>query len=112
MEFLNITMAIISIILGIVSIVISIKARNESNTINQETEKKLIEIKNLSDNITKTSDRIESNLKTQIDRIINSNAPTQDEKMQQQLMSTLLPELLKNPEMMQKLVDLGNKNTN
>ncbi len=112
MEFLNIAMAIISIILGIVSIVISIKARNESNTINQETEKKLIEIKNLSDNITKTSDRIESNLKTQIDRIINSNAPTQDEKMQQQLMSTLLPELLKNPEMMQKLVDLGNKNTN
>ena len=112
MEFLNITMAIISIILGIVSIVISIKARNESNTINQETEKKLIEIKNLSDNITKTSDRIESNLKTQIDRIINSNAPTQDEKMQQQLMSTLLPELLKNPEMIQKLVDLGNMKTN
>lgn len=109
MEFLNITMAIISIILGIVSIVISIKARNESNTINQETEKKLIEIKNLSDNITKTSDRIESNLKTQIDRIINSNAPTQDEKMQQQLMSTLLPELLKNPETMQKIIDLGNK---
>ena len=109
MELLNITMAIISIILGIVSIVISIKARNESNTINQETEKKLIEIKNLSDNITKTSDRIESNLKTQIDRIINSNAPTQDEKMQQQLMSTLLPELLKNPETMQKIIDLGNK---
>ena len=109
MELLNITMAIISIILGIVSIVISIKARNESNTINQETEKKLIEIKNLSDNITKTSDRIESNLKTQIDRIINSNAPTQDEKMQQQLMSTLLPELLKNPETMQKIIELGNK---
>ena len=112
MEILNIVMAIISIILGMVSIIISVKARNESNKINQETEKKLIEIKNLSDNITKTSDRIESNIKTQIDRIINSNAPTQDEKMQQQLIRTLLPELIKNPETMQKLMDLGNKKNN
>lgn len=112
MEILNIVMAIISIILGMVSIIISVKARNESNKINQETEKKLIEIKNLSDNITKTSDRIESNIKTQIDRIINSNAPTQDEKMQQQLIGTLLPELIKNPETMQKLMDLGNEKNN
>lgn len=112
MEFLNIIMAIISIILGIVSIIISIKAKNKSNKINQETEKKLIEIKNLSDNITKTSDRIESNIKTQIDRIINSNAPTQDEKMQQQLIGAILPEVIKNPEMMQKLIDLGNKKNN
>ena len=44
-----------------------------------------------------------------IDRIINSNAPTQDEKMQQQLMGTLLPELIRNPDVMQKLIDLGNK---
>lgn len=109
MEILNIIMAIISIILGAISIFISLKAKDESNKINQDTEKKLIEIKNLSDNITKTSDRIESNIKTQIDRIINSNAPTQDEKMQQQLMGTLLPELIKNPEIMQKLIYLGNK---
>ena len=102
-------MAVVSIILGVISIVVSIKAKNDSDKINQETEKKLIEIKNLSDNITKTSDRIESNIKTQIDRIINSNAPTQDEKMQQQLIGTLLPELIKNPEMMKKLMDLGNK---
>ena len=112
MEILNIVMAIISIILGIVSIIISLKARNESNKINQETEKKLIEIKNLSDNITKTSDRIESDIKTQIDRIVNSNAPTQDEKMQQQLIRDVVPELIKNPEMMQKIMDLGNKKNN
>lgn len=109
MEVLNIVMAIISIILGCISIFISLKAKDESNKINQDTEKKLLEIKNLSDNISKTSDRIESNIKTQIDRIINSNAPTQNEKMQQQLMGTLLPELIKNPEMMQKLIDFGNK---
>ena len=109
MEILNIVMAVISIILGFISIFISLKAKEESNKINQDTEKKLLEIKNLSDNISKTSDRIESNIKTQIDRIINSNAPTQDEKMQQQLMGTVLPELIKNPEMMQKLIDLGNK---
>lgn len=108
MDILNIVMAIVSIILGCVSIFISLKSKNESDKINQETEKKLIEIKNLSDNITKTSDRIESNIKTQIDRIINSNAPTQDEKMQQQLIGTLLPELVKNPQMLQKLADLGN----
>lgn len=109
MDILNITMAVISIILGIVSIYISLKSQSDSDKINQETEKKLIEIKNLSDNITKTSDRIENNMKTQIDRIINSNAPTQDEKMQQQLIGTLLPEIIKNPEIMQKLMDLGNK---
>lgn len=109
MEILNIIMAIISIILGCVSIIMSLKSQKESDKINQDTEKKLIEIKNLSDNISKTSDRIESNIKTQIDRIINSNAPTQDEKMQQQLMGTLLPEIIKNPEMMKKLMDLGNK---
>lgn len=109
MDILNIIMAIVSIILGCVSIVMSLKAQKESDKINQDTEKKLIEIKNLSDNISKTSDRIESNIKTQIDRIINSNAPTQDEKMQQQLMGTLLPELIKNPDVMQKLIDLGNK---
>lgn len=109
MEILNMIMAVVSIILGVISIVVSIKAKNDSDKINQETEKKLIEIKNLSDNITKTSDRIESNIRTQIDRIINSNAPTQDEKMQQQLIGTLLPELIKNPEMMKKLMDLGNK---
>lgn len=109
MEILNISMAVISILLGIISIYISLKAKSDSDKINQETEKKLIEIKNLSNNITKTSDRIENNIKTQIDRIINSNAPTQDEKMQQQLISTLLPELIKKPEMMQKLMELGNK---
>lgn len=109
MEILNIIMAIVSIILGCVSIVMSLKSQKETDKINQDTEKKLIEIKNLSDNISKTSDRIEDNIKTQIDRIINSNAPTQDEKMQQQLMGTLLPELIKNPDVMQKLIDLGNK---
>ena len=108
MEILNIIMAIVSIILGCVSIVMSLKSQKETDKINQETEKKLIEIKNLSDNITKTADRIEGNIKTQIDRIINSNAPTQDEKMQQQLLGTLLPELIKNPEVMQKLMELGN----
>lgn len=81
MDILNIIMAIVSIILGVVSIVMSLKSQKEADKINQETEKKLIEIKNLSDNITKTADRIEGNIKTQIDRIINSNAPTQDEKM-------------------------------
>lgn len=109
MEILNIGMAIVSIVLGMVSIVISLKAKYESNQINQETEKKLIEIKNLNDNISKTSDRIESNIKTQIDRIINSTAPTQDEKMQQQLLGTLLPELIKNPETFQKIMDLSKK---
>ena len=109
MEILNMIMAIVSIILGCVSIVMSLKSQKETDKINQDTEKKLIEIKNLSDNISKTSDRIESNIKTQIDRIINSNAPTQDEKMQQQLMGKLLPELIKNPDVMQKLIDLGNK---
>ncbi len=108
MDILNIIMAIVSIILGVVSIVMSLKSQKEADKINQETEKKLIEIKNLSDNITKTADRIEGNIKTQIDRIINSNAPTQDEKMQQQLLGTLLPELIKNPEVMQKLMELGN----
>ena len=109
MDILNIIMAIVSIILGCVSIVMYLKTQKESDKINQDKEKKLIEIKNLSGNISKTSDRIESNIKTQIDRIINSNAPTQDEKMQQQLMGTLLPELIKNPDVMQKLIDLGNK---
>lgn len=108
MEILNMIMAIVSIILGCVSIVMSLKSQKETDKINQDTEKKLIEIKNLSDNISKTSDRIESNIKTQIDRIINSNAPTQDEKMQQQLMGTLLPELIKNPEMLEMLTKLGN----
>lgn len=102
MDILNIIMAIVSIILGCVSIVMSLKSQKETDKINQDTEKKLIEIKNLSDNISKTSDRIESNIKTQIDRIINSNAPTQDEKMQQQLMGTLLPEIIKNPETLKK----------
>lgn len=109
MEILNIIMAIVSIILGCVSIVMSLKSQKETDKINQDTEKKLIEIKNLSDNISKTSDRIESNIKTQIDRIINSNAPTQDEKMQQQLMGTLLPEIIKNPETLKKLIELRNK---
>ena len=109
MDTLNIIMAVISIILGIVSIIISAKNKNESDKINQDTEKKLIKIENLSENISKTSDRIEGNIKTQIDRIINSNAPTQDEKMQQQLVSSLLPEILKNPEMLNKLIELGKK---
>lgn len=108
MEILNIIMAIVSIILGCISIVMSLNSQKETDKINQETEKRLIEIKNLSDNITKTADRIEGNIKTQIDRIINSNAPTQDEKMQQQLLGTLLPEIIKNPEVMQKLIELGN----
>ena len=109
MDILNIIMAIVSIILGCVSIIMSLKSQKESDKINQDTEKKLIEIKNLSDNISKTSDRIESNIKTQIDRIINSNAPTQDEKMQQQLIGTLLPEIIKNPETLKGLIELGNK---
>ena len=108
MEILNIVMAIVSILLGIISIIISIKTQSESNKINQDTEKKLIEIKNLSDNINKTSDRIESNIKTQIDRIINSSAPTQDEKLQQQLLTTILPTLIENPDTLSKLVEMGN----
>ena len=110
MDIVNISMAVVSIILGIVSIVISIKSKSDADKINQETAKSLLEIKNLSDNVNKTSDRIESNIKTQIDRIINSNAPTQDEKMQQQLIGTLLPEIIKSPEMLQKLIEIGDKN--
>ena len=111
MEYLNVLMAVVSIILGVVSIVISLKAQKVSNMINQETEKKLIEIKNVNDNITKTADRIEGNLKTQIDRIINSNAPTQDEKIQQQLLGTILPEIIKDPKMLKTLMDMEkNKN--
>ena len=64
----------------------------------------------MSDNIGKTSDRIENNIKTQIDRIINSNAPTQDEKLKQQLVEAFLPELVKNPEMFQKMIELGKNN--
>ena len=109
MDTLNIIMAVISIILGIVSIIISAKNKNKSDKINQDTEKKLIKIENLSENISKTSDRIEGNIKTQIDRIINSNAPTKEKKMQQQLVSSLLPEILKNPEMLNKLIELGKK---
>ena len=101
-------MSVVSILLGIISIIISIKTQSESNKINQDTEKKLIEIKNLSDNINKTSDRIESNIKTQIDRIINSSAPTQDEKLQQQLLTTILPTLIENPDTLSKLVEMGN----
>lgn len=108
MEFLNILMAIISIILGVISIVIAIKSNNESIKINQDTERKLIEIKNLSDNISKTSDRIENNIKTQIDRIINSNAPTQDEKMQHELLTTVLPAMVSNPEILARLIEIGN----
>ena len=110
MDIVNISMAVVSIILGIISIVISIKSKSDADKINQETAKSLLEIKNLSDNVNKTSDRIESNIKTQIDRIINSNAPTQDEKMQQQLIGTLLPEIIKSPEMLQKLIEIGDKN--
>ena len=51
MEYLNVLMAVVSIILGVVSIVISLKAQKDSNMINQETEKKLIEIKNVNDSI-------------------------------------------------------------
>ena len=106
MDIVNISMAVVSIILGIVSIVISIKSKSDADKINQETAKSLLEIKNLSDNVNKTSDRIE----TKIDIIININAPTQDEKMQQQLIGTLLPEIIKSPEMLQKLIEIGDKN--
>ena len=110
MEILNIIMAVVSIILGIVSIIISTKSRTDDTKINQETEKKLIEIKNLNDNISKTSDRIENNIKTQIDRIINSNAPTQDEKMQQQLINKLVPAIARNPGMMKAIMQMNKKN--
>lgn len=110
MEILNLIMAVVSILLGIISIIIAVKSQIEANKINQDTEKKLLEIKNLNDNISKTADRIENNIKTQIDRIINSNAPTQDEKMQHELLTTILPAMVSNPDMLSKLMEYGNKN--
>lgn len=112
MEILNIMMAIVSIILGVISIILAISERKESAKINKETEERLLEIQNLSNNISKTSDRIENNIKTQIDRIINSNAPTQDEKMQQQLITALLPEMVKNPDIITSFAKLGNNTNN
>ena len=53
MDTLNIIMAVISIILGIVSIIISAKNKNESDKINQDTEKKLIKIDLLERNVSK-----------------------------------------------------------
>ena len=55
MEILNISMAVISIVLGIISIYISLKAKSDSDKINQETEKKLIEIKNFKKVLTNVS---------------------------------------------------------
>lgn len=107
MDIFNIGIAVISLILGIYAIIQSSNYNKSSNEINKQTEIKLNELKSVSDNITKTADRIEQNINTQINRIINSNAPTQDEKMQQQLMSTILPELLKNPDMIEKLQKFG-----
>ena len=97
MDLLNILMAVVSIVLGIISIIIAIRSQAETNKINKDTEMKLLEIKNLNDNISKTADRIES------------NAPTQDEKMQRDLLTTILPAMVSNPEMLSKLIEMGNK---
>lgn len=104
MEILNICMAIISIILGIVSIIMAINSKNESEKINRCTELKLIELQNIANCINKNSERIEDNIKIQINRIINSNNPTQEEKIQYEFVRKILPLILDNPDILNGFV--------
>ena len=103
MEVLNVSMAIISIILGIISIVMAINSKRESEKINRCIELKLIELQNISNYINKSSERIEGNLKMQVARIVNSNNPTQEEKLECKFIEKILPLILNNNEI--------NKNT-
>lgn len=63
-----------------------------------------MEIKNLADYINKSSERIENNINNQTQRIINSNNPTQEEKMQYKILESMLPVLLNNPEILKNII--------
>ena len=88
----------------------------EAKRTKTETEKLLDEIKNKVQRIETISDETRKDVKEHISKLIDKqdenfkvllNAPM--ENSQNEMLKTFLPELMQNPSMMEKLIEIGNK---
>ncbi|MCK4635991.1 MAG: hypothetical protein KAT32_03935 [Candidatus Moranbacteria bacterium] len=92
---------------------------NQSKETKNETEKLLDEIKEKTSKIETISDETRKDVKEQISKLIDKqdetiktllnsiNSPREDS--QNQMIASLLPKLIENPEMMDKMMEFGNK---
>ncbi len=89
---------------------------SESKKTRNETEKLLERIKEKVDKVETISDETRKDVKDQISKLIDKqdenfkillNSPKEDS--QNQMMATFLPELMKNPEMLKTMIELGKK---
>jgi len=88
----------------------------EAKRTKTETEKVLDEIKSKVQRVETISDETRKDVKEQISKLIDKqdenfkvllNAPK--ESSQNEMLMTFLPKLMENPEMMERLIDIGNR---
>lgn len=115
-DFIALGVAVIAVLIAIWQALLSKAQLNESKRTKDETEKLLDEIKNKVFKIELISDETRKDVKDQITRLIDKqdenfktllNAPK--DKNQTDLMMSLLPSLLQNPEKLTSLIELSNK---
>lgn len=115
-DFIALGVAVIAVLIAIWQALLSKAQLTESKRTKDETEKLLDEIKNKVFKIELISDETRKDVKDQITRLIDKqdenfktllNAPK--DKNQTDLMMSLLPSLLQNPEKLTSLIELSNK---
>lgn len=94
----------ISIILGVISVYISIKARAEAQQINHQTEIQLVEIKNILNIIYRISDKMDQNTIRQMNKIVNSISVNQRELIKKEIIHELSPLFYQKPELLKKIL--------
>lgn len=113
-EIISIVLTIIAVLIAIWQGMLSKSQLEQSKQTKSETEKLLEEIKLRVHKIELTSDETRKDVKDQVARLIDKqdenfktllNAPK--ENSQNELMMTLLPQVIQNPELFNTLVKLG-----
>ena len=115
-DFTALGVAIIAVVIAIWQALLSKAQLDEAKRTKSDTEKLLDEIKNKVLRIELISDETRKDVKDQITRLVDKqdenfktllNAPK--DKNQTDLMMSLLPSLLQNPEQLTSLIKLSNK---
>lgn len=114
MEYISITLAIVAILISLWQGYLSKQQLDLANQTKSETEKLLEDIKSKVNKIELLTDETRKDVKEQVSKLIDKqdenmktllNTPAKSE--QNQLIMQLLPELLKNPEALKTLSEIG-----
>lgn len=102
LDVINLIVAILAISVSLVAIFLSYRWTRDSQDALAETKAKL-------ESIDRAASSIKEDVGRRLDDLVKRAAPSQEESAQTQLMLSILPELIKNPQQLSELMEIAEK---